>query len=360
MPIEVVSPFELASVDLKAWARLQQGDPDLASPFLSPGWSMALAKADGPDRRWGRVAVVVEQGESVGFFTARTSRSTAMPAGALMSDYQGLVAAPEVEFDPRDLVRALGVQRLDLLNVPSTQGVFAPHLRVGCDSHVIDLSDGYEAYAKGRKAAGSGILPDTAKKRRKLEKEQGEVRFTARSGALGDLETLLGWKSAQLKASGHPDLFEAGWTARLVHQLHEQAQPGCEGVLFTLHVGERLAAAHFALVGHGVVHAWFIGHEEDFSRYSPGVVLIADILRWASDEGLREMDLGPGDYRFKLQLANAARPLGHGYVGLPSAATLVRAAQFGVRRAAEALPLGRYSELPGKAMRRLDKWRGLR
>ncbi|MFZ3005587.1 MAG: cellulose biosynthesis protein CelD, partial [Phenylobacterium sp.] len=39
---------------------------------------------------------------------------------------------------------------------------------------------------------------------------------------------------------------------------------------------------------------------------------------------------------------------------------LVRHAAYGVRRAAEALPLGRMSELPGKAMRRVDVLRGLR
>jgi len=42
------------------------------------------------------------------------------------------------------------------------------------------------------------------------------------------------------------------------------------------------------------------------------------------------------------------------------AASLVREAQYRVRHAAEALPLGRASALPGKAMRRMDLWRGLR
>ena len=46
--------------------------------------------------------------------------------------------------------------------------------------------------------------------------------------------------------------------------------------------------------------------------------------------------------------------------GRPSPSTLIRSAAYGVRAAAEALPLGRVSELPGKAMRRLDVIRGLR
>ena len=48
-----------------------------------------------------------------------------------------------------------------------------------------------------------------------------------------------------------------------------------------------------------------------------------------------------------------------GFLGSPSPCHLVRHAAYGVRSMAEALPLGRMSELPGKAMRRLDLLRGL-
>ena len=83
------------------------------------------------------------------------------------------------------------------------------------------------------------------------------------------------------------------------------------------------------------------------------------MLRWGAEKGVRELDLGPGDYRFKLQLANSARPVRHGFVGRVSAAAAFRDAQYRLRTAAEALPLGRVSQLPGKAMRRVDLWRGL-
>ena len=103
-----------------------------------------------------------------------------------------------------------------------------------------------------------------------------------------------------------------------------------------------------------------IAHEAEFERYSPGLLLFQDILRWMDDQPYDRLDLGYGDYRFKRELSNLQRPLMHGFVGAPSAASLVREAAYGVRRAAEALPLGAVSELPGKAMRRLDLMRGLR
>ncbi len=78
------------------------------------------------------------------------------------------------------------------------------------------------------------------------------------------------------------------------------------------------------------------------------------------DAGFTSLDLGPGDYRFKQQLSNAQRRVAHGFVGRPSPQSLVRSAEYGVRAAAENLPLGALSHLPGKAMRRMDLWRGLR
>jgi CelD/BcsL family acetyltransferase involved in cellulose biosynthesis len=72
------------------------------------------------------------------------------------------------------------------------------------------------------------------------------------------------------------------------------------------------------------------------------------------------LDLGAGDYRFKRELANVITPVSHGFIGAASPAALVRQAAYALRQAAESLPLGPVSELPGKAMRRLDLIRGLR
>ena len=43
-----------------------------------------------------------------------------------------------------------------------------------------------------------------------------------------------------------------------------------------------------------------------------------------------------------------------------SASAFVRSAAYGIRDVAERLPLGKASELPGKAMRRMDLIRALR
>ncbi len=356
--IDLVSPLDLTPAEVSAWSALQGGSHEFANPFLSPHWPRTVAAVGGPDAR-AKVAVFRRGGVAEGFLALRVGMAKARPVGAPMCDYQGVVAAPDLEIDPRALLKALGVARLDFTHLLDSQTAFAPHVRGRGDSLIIDVSKGFDDYARTQRPK-SDILQDTAKKRRKLERDKGEVVFTARSTSQADFDQLIAWKRAQYKLTRQTDIFAAGWPLQVLKKLWNTGDPSFDGLLFTLHVGGELAAAHFALCGGGVVHAWFIGHDDAFCRYSPGVILIADIARWTAEQGMTEIDLGPGDYRFKQQLANTGRGVGHGFVGRPSALTLSRTVQYGVRDLAESLPLGRASALPGKAMRRLDVITGLR
>ena len=188
----------------------------------------------------------------------------------------------------------------------------------------------------------------------------GPLSFAAHSHASSDFEQLFEWKRAQYRDTGQTDIFAAGWPMKLMRDLFARREADFGGVLFTLHMQGRLAAAHFHLRGTQTIHAWMIAHDCDFERYSPGLLLFQDILRWMDDTPYQRLDLGHGDYRFKRELATGVQTVAHGFVGVPSPASFVRSAAYQVRAMAEALPLGRVSELPGKAMRRMDQWRGLR
>ncbi len=357
--IDVVRPWELTAHAVERWAALQAAEPAHETPFLSPHWPRAVSRAQGSASSV-RVAVLGGMEDPKGFLAARVSPFTAMPAGAPMNDYQGLVAEPGLEVDPREVVGALGVGRLDFCHMLESQTAFAAHARGVQPSRIIDVSGGYAAYEAERRAAGISALKDIDKKRRKVEREVGPVTFTAFSRSKGDFEQLVEWKRQAWRATGQTDLFAAGWPLRLVRGLFASRDPDFGGVLFTLHIGDKLAAAQLDIRGGSTVHSWIIGHDSAFDRYSPGMMLFQDILRWMDTVPYSRLDLGAGDYRFKRELANHEVGVAHGFVGNASAAAMMRQAAYGLRRVAESLPLGPVSELPAKAMRRLDLLRGLR
>lgn len=358
MDVEVVRPSELSAEQVSLWSEFQKCGPDLVSPYLSPAWAKAVETAQGAKSNV-RVAILHENGEIRGFFPARVKSGMAMPAGAPMCDYQGLVAPTDVTIDPKKLLSALRVWRFDFSHMPVSQGSFASHVRGAQPSWIARLPFGYESYAHDKNEE-SGVLKDLARRRRKLEKQHGEPVFTAFSRSSADFDLLLDWKREQWRKTGQTDIFAAGWTERLLRDLLASRDPDFGGVLYTLHIDHKLAAAQFNLRSNNVIHAWIISHDESHEKFSPGLLLFQDIMRWMDDTPYSSIDFGPGDYRFKRQLSNDACMMGHGFVGRPSPASLVRSAAYGIRDAAERLPLGKVSALPGKAMRRYDLLRGLR
>jgi len=341
---------------LGRWRELQGRCIAWDSPFLSPYWPRALERAqDGVDRGL-RIIILYDNGRPQGFMAVRKGAYTAMAAGAPLAGCEGFVAAPDIEPDPMKLVRKLGVQRFDFSNMLNTQPGFSAYARGGSASRIVDLADGYKAYAAQRKS----VLKELSAKRREAEREVGPITFAAGSTAKADLDRLIELKRGQSRADGQTDIFAAGWPERLLKNLLGMNEPGFAGLLFTLRIGGQLAAAQFHLAGERSLFAWMAVEEAPFARYSAGLVLTQHIMRWMDKTPYERIDLGTGDAPHQQTFANAEQPLMHGFVGRPSAASLMREAAYRLRDTAERLPLGAVSMLPGKAMQQADLIRGLR
>jgi CelD/BcsL family acetyltransferase involved in cellulose biosynthesis len=289
----------------------------------------------------------------------RKGAYTAMPAGAPMADYQGLVADPAIAVEPERLVRALKVQRLDFTRLAASEA-FAPFGRAKSRSQVIEAPKGYRAYAAAQRKAGVKTIGELDELRAAADAAVGPLRFTPRSTSKGDLEQLIELARGEARAAGEADVFAAEWPLRLVRDLLAETRPGFGAKLFTLHLGDHLAAIQLCLAGEATLHAWIGAEIEALAPYQPGDLLAQDIVRWMDKQSYVRLDLGVGEGRPGARLANAGREVLDGYIGLPSTATFLRGAAYGLRRAVEALPLGGVSALPARAMRRHDLMRGLR
>lgn len=103
MRVSVVRPGELGPDDIASWRAMQSSTPSLANPFLSPEFTVAV----GEFRPSARVAVLSDGPDVVGFFPFERGRLGAgMPIAAGLTDCQGVIHAPGLEWDARELLRA--------------------------------------------------------------------------------------------------------------------------------------------------------------------------------------------------------------------------------------------------------------
>ena len=78
-------------------------------------------------------------------------------------------------------------------------------------------------------------------------------------------------------------------------------------ILTVLRSQGRNIAFHFGL-GHGAVFMWYKpSFEPRLSRYSPGEVLLREVLTYAADNGFEELDFTVGDEAFKSRFADRRR-----------------------------------------------------
>ncbi|MBO2450514.1 GNAT family N-acetyltransferase [Actinomadura barringtoniae] len=312
MDVSVIRPRELGAPELAAWRCMQESAPRLANPFLSAGYAMAVdAVID-----TARVAVLEDGGAPVGFFPYELhGRTVAGAIGGWLSLGQGLVHAPGLELDARELLRACGLGAWQFGTLVDDQPWFEPYAAKQLDSAVIDLSGGFEAYTASLKARGSKVVKQTRYKERKLGREVGEVSFSYDVRDRGALDLVREWKSAQYRAMGRPDRFARPWVAELVERLHHTHEDAFAGSLSMLYAGGRPVAAHFGLRSDHTLVTWFPVYDPAFARYSPGLALHLRMAEEAAASGLQHIDMGPAaGWRYKQELQNHSLTVAEGVV----------------------------------------------
>jgi CelD/BcsL family acetyltransferase involved in cellulose biosynthesis len=329
LKVSVLRPGELGPAELQRWRLMQASDPRLQSAFLSPEFTLAVARV----RDDARVAVLEREGSIVGFLPHQRGRFGAgRPIGASLCDCQALVGEPGLRWDPMNLLRGCGLSALEFDHLLAGQVPFQPYHVATAQSYVMDLSAGYQAYLEERLRGSRQSLRRTFRKQQELAAQGGETAFEFRSRDPRDLRRLMAWKSAQFRRSGWPDRFAEPWVRHLVSDLFESDAPGCAGTLSVLRAGGRPVAYLYGLGSPTVLASWFPAYDPDFARYSPGLILHLRVAEEAARLGVREMDLGKGQEWYKDKLKSRDVDLAEAWIALPTAGALLRRLERAPRR----------------------------
>lgn len=311
MDVTVLRPDELTAADLGAWASMQRAQPSLANPFLAPEFTRAV----GHRRATARVARLSEDGRTCGFFPfERHALGSGKPIGSGFCDCQGLIHRPGLDWDPAELLRACGLALWEYDHLAAGQTPFesAGTLRVRAASPVMELSGGPHAY---RDRLRRRVLRAALGQERRLARDVGPLRLDFHVPDPALLDTLIHWKSAQLRGRGQRNPLSQRWFVAILRELFDLPSESCSGTLSVLRAGETPVALLFGLRSREVYATWFPTYDTRFATYSPGILLHLRLAEAAADLGIAHIDMGKGTSRYKDALKTADLRVSEGYVG---------------------------------------------
>jgi CelD/BcsL family acetyltransferase involved in cellulose biosynthesis len=310
---EIARPGELGPAELARWRLLQTTTRALANPFLSPEFTLAVGRF----RESARVAVLSDRSGITGFLPyERHTLGIGRPIGAGLTDCQGLVGPPGLEFDVRALLRACRLSVWEFDHLLAEQTAFAPYHAEIRTEPIMDLSAGFAAYADEARRRSPKTIKTVRYKERKLGRDAGDVTYTFASRDPAELRRLMAWKSRQYRRTGRSDRFAEPWIVSLVTHLHETGA----GVLGVLRAGDRTVSAHLGLRTGAVMAGWFPAYDPEFARYSPGMVGHLRMAEAAASRGVTEIAMGRGGREYKDWLKNGEFPIAEGRAARVSAA----------------------------------------
>ncbi|MDF5757261.1 GNAT family N-acetyltransferase [Spongiactinospora sp. TRM90649] len=318
--ITIARPADLGPSEVARWRELQQADPSLDNAFLSVEFAQAMGRL----QEYVRVAVIEQDGRIVGFFPfERHGFGIGKPLGGFLTTCHGLISVPELKLDARELLRACRLSVLDFDHMVAGQPTFARFESDVRPAPVMDLSDGFDAYAERVRANSPKNYKTVRYKERKLGREHGDVRLEWASPDPAVLRTLLDWKSDQYRRTGRVDRFAQPWIVRLTEEMHAAETPGFAGVLTMLYAGDVPVAGHLGLRTATSLVGWFPAYDPEYARYSPGIVHHLLMAEHAARAGLRQVDMGKGGREYKDWLKSGVLLVAEGRISRPSAASAI-------------------------------------
>lgn len=153
---------------------------------------------------------------------------------------------------------------------------------------------------------------DNARQVRRLEKDFGPVKFELDDRRPEVFDAIMRWKSAQYLATGVGDLFAQPANVELFRRLHRA------GLLLvsSYSAGSTLLAGHFGANHDRRLGFWIPAYDAQFGKYSPGRLLLLELIRASQQRGDVEFDFLIGAEDYKFQFATHNRVVGP--VGTPS------------------------------------------
>jgi len=347
---------QLTDAEVAAWSAIQRNNVAFASPYFCPEFTQHVAAV----RAGVEVAVLEKGGVPVGFFPfQRRSFNAGHPIGRGVCDFEALIAPPDIECDPLELLRACGLSSWRFDHLVPVHSSFQRFTWSSADAHYIDLSDGFDAYI-ARRPNGGSLMKRCRQKRRNLERLVGPIRFERHVSDRAVLETCIQWKVEQYRRKGIVNIFNYPWIAKLLHSILPCQGEDFASAMPVCYAGDQIAAINFGMRYGDVFHSWFTAYNPDLASFSPGMLHWIEIMKAAESLGIRRISLGTGEEPYKSRLTSGADRVMQGCVDSHPAVFTARRTWRQTRQFIKASPLRAAARVPARIVHRIATWMTLR
>ncbi|QDU76463.1 hypothetical protein Pan97_35130 [Bremerella volcania] len=357
MNVELRTGSALTPEDLAAWKSILASNPTLDSGYYRPELTLAAARV----RSDVEVAIVTDGGQARAFFPfQRGDNHCATAITGRLSEFHGMIVPQDFQLDLREIVKACGIRSWRFDHAPIWRKELEPFAWARSESPFMDLTGGYDAYTEKLRERGSSAIKQTQRKQRKLAREVGPLRFEYDTDAPEAWDALVTWKSEQYVRTNTLDIFLYDWVHDLLQTIRAEKSPDFSAPLSALWAGDQLAAVHLGLASSTAMQIWFPAYNRELQPYSPGLVILLELASAAAQQGIKRIDFGKGEERYKYEFSTDVLPLLEGGVDFRFAMPTILASWNKLNQAIRRSPWRKQLEAPILATRRFRQWLAFR
>jgi CelD/BcsL family acetyltransferase involved in cellulose biosynthesis len=304
----------LTENEITLWQQLTATRHEFRSPFFSLEFARAVVEAGA----LARVCVLYESGTLAGLFPFQfSSRYTqAMAAGerigGTLNDFSGVLIdrSRHASIDVTTLLRCAGLQSFEVSHFEEAQPGLGLRLGMCSKGARILIVGDREHYWQAIKSRHPSYYDTLTNRERKAARELRSFEFVfAHEEPAGLIKEIIAAKRQQYERTRTSDALDPAWKLLCLDQIARHREGRCIPVVSVLYVAGDWAALHLGVRAANVLHYWFPVYNPRFGSFSPGLLLLAKMIREAASQGVGEIDLGEGVSRYKSLFATEFYPI---------------------------------------------------
>lgn len=346
--------FRLNEMTADLWgvfAGLRNARSRYDDPFFDPDYARLVAEVR-PDARFG---FAFDGDDVAGVWPLhRRPGAWARPIGGPFSDWHGPILAAGTDLRPHQFLKGLGLHGMSTFGwLPQDEESETRLTIVG--ANMTDVKGDWAGFMAGQTERWPKHFKKMRRLGRNLERDFGEVEFRFDDVSDATFDRLILLKREQFSRTGRHDVLAADWTRKLFQTLRRAQGDRFRLRLVSLHFDGKHAASELLLQSDKVMHGWITAYEQEFGQYSPGNILVQNMLEQMAPSGPQIYDAGPGLDHYKRHYSNYQKPVGSGVVRSKSLAIRPDRVLGQAWRTGERVLGGRPANLMTQSRRRLDQ-----